>query len=355
MAFRVIRSSCSTQNLANSIYARLRKGTFLGRTFPARSLGILFLLTAVPLLHGQSERGFVGAAACAKCHASIHREWAGSLHGKMTQPATNKSVKGDFAQGKVVLHGATYLLKTSGDNNYYITESDLAGKPWEHQVEYTLGDRRFQHYLTTLPDGRIIVMPPTWDIARKKWTFDLDIGNPEEGSGDPVQVWNKTCYSCHVSQAKKNFDLENLRYHTTWQDFGINCESCHGPGKEHIASAAAANALDAHTRAHVREMIVNPARLDSAGSTMICAQCHSFRDVYADHFKAGANYYDFFTPVMEYRLPASEDPAYWPDGRPRQLSNEAFGLWQLRQKPLPEDGDSIVVRMSIGSDKPEGY
>ena len=61
---------------------------------------------------------------------------------------------------------------------------------------------------------------------------------------------------------------------------------------------------------------------------MICAQCHSFRDIYAKNFKAGENYYDFFTPVMEYRLPASEDPAYWPDGRPRQLSNEAFGLWQ---------------------------
>jgi predicted CXXCH cytochrome family protein len=31
---------------------------------------------------------------------------------------------------------------------------------------------------------------------------------------------------------------------------------------------------------------------------------------------------------MEYRLPPSENPAYWLDGRPRQLSNEAFGLWQ---------------------------
>jgi len=303
----------------------------LGQTFLVRSLGILFLLTAAPPLHGQSDQGYVGAAACSNCHASVHREWAGSLHAKMMQPATNQSVKGDFAQGKVVLHGSPYLLQYR-DNDYYITESDLTAKPWEHKVEFTLGDRRFQHYLTTLPDGRIIVMPPTWDVTRKKWTFDLDIGNPEEGSGDPIQVWNKTCYSCHVSQAKKNFDLENLRYHTTWQDFGINCESCHGPGKEHIARAAAAKVagkvMDADTRARAKERIVNPARLDAASSTMICAQCHSFRDVYADEFKAGANYYDFFTPVMEYRLPASENPAYWPDGRPRQLSNEAFGLWQ---------------------------
>ena len=85
------------------------------------------------------------------------------------------------------------------DNQYYITEPDLSGKPWEHRVEYTLGERRFQHYLTTLADGQILVLPPTWDITRKKWTLDLDIGNPEEGSGDPiVQIGNKSCYSCHV-------------------------------------------------------------------------------------------------------------------------------------------------------------
>ena len=226
-----------------------------------------------------------------------------------------------------MLRGTTYLLQVR-ENQFYITEPDLSGKPLEHRVEYTLGERRFQHYLTTLADGRILVLPPTWDIARKNWTLGLDIGNPEEGSGDPVQVWNKSCYSCHVSQGQKNFDLEKLRYQTTWQDLGINCESCHGPGGEHIGRATGVKAMDAATRAQIKEAIVNPARLNAASSTTICAQCHSLRDIYADNFKAGANFYDYFTPVMEYRLPASPDSAYWADGRPRQLANETFGLWQ---------------------------
>lgn len=243
------------------------------------------------------------------------------------QRATRENVKGDFAQRNAVLRGTTYLLQVR-ENQFYITEPDLSGKPLEHRVEYTLGERRFQHYLTTLADGRILVLPPTWDITRKRWTLDLDIGNPEEWRGDPIQVWNKSCYSCHVSRGQKNFDLQKLRYQTTWQDLGINCESCHGPGGEHIAKATGAKAIDATTHAQIKEAIVNPARLDPAGSTTICAQCHSLRDIYADNFKAGANYYDYFTPVMEYRLPASADSAYWADGRPRQLANEAFGLWQ---------------------------
>jgi len=299
----------------------------LGQSFLVRSLGALFLLTVALPLQGQSDRGYVGAEACGKCHAAIKHQWAESLHSRMLQPATENSVKGDFLEGKVVLRGSTYLLQRR-NGEYYITESDLTGKPWEHRVEYTLGNRRIQHYLTTLPDGRIILIPSTWDIVRKKWSLNFDIDNPEEASGVNIQVWNKSCYSCHVSGEEKNFDPQHLRYHTTWQDFGISCERCHGPGREHVARASNTKVMDAAKRAMVNGTIVNPARLDPTRSTMICAQCHSFRDIYVDGFKAGANYYDFFQPVMEYRLPASEDPAYWPDGRPRWFSNEAFGLWQ---------------------------
>jgi predicted CXXCH cytochrome family protein len=298
----------------------------LGHTFLARSLGLFFLFAAALPLEGQSSQGYVGAQACAKCHTTIQHEWAESRHAKMMQLATESSVKGDFAQTKLELHGAIYLLENK-NNNFFITESDLTGKLWQHRVEYTLGERRLQHYLTTLPDGRIIVLPPTWDILRKKWVHELDVDNPE-ASGADIQIWNKSCYGCHVSREEKNFDLENLRYHTTWQDLGINCESCHGPGSEHIAKASSVKAMDAATKASVKAAILNPVRLDPIRSTMVCAQCHSFRDVYAEGFPAGANYYDYFVPVMEYRLGPSDDPAYWPDGRPRWYSNEALGLWQ---------------------------
>ena len=293
----------------------------------ARGLGVIALLTVFLASQAQSDQGYVGGEACAKCHAGINREWVESHHSRMMQPATEKNVKGDFARAKVKLRGSTFLLRQSG-GNYFITESDLAGKPWEHQVEYLLGDRRIQHYLTTLPDGRIILLPATWDVVRKNWVHDLDIGNPEEAAGDAIQVWNKSCYSCHVSREQKNFDPQQLRYHTTWQDFGINCESCHGPGSEHIAKSTALTGRDAETRATLQKTVVNPARLDAARSIMICAQCHSFRDIYADGFPAGANYYDYFLPVLEARLPDSEEPAYWPDGRPGWLANETFGLWQ---------------------------
>ena len=177
----------------------------LFRSFLPRAALLLF---TVLRLEGQ-EGGYVGAEACAKCHGGIHREWAESRHSRMMQAATKQSVQADFGQGRVVLHGSAYVLRQDG-GAYYITESDLTGKPWEHRVEYTLGGRRVQHYLTTLPDGRIILIPSAWDVAKKAWVHDVDVGNPEELAGDRILVWNKTCFGCHVSRERKGFDLEHL-------------------------------------------------------------------------------------------------------------------------------------------------
>jgi predicted CXXCH cytochrome family protein len=240
----------------------------------------------------------------------------------MVQPASPASVKGDFFAGKVELRGSPYSFRER-DGAYYITESYLDGKPREHRVQYTLGNRRIQHYLTTLPDGRVIVLPPSWDVLRKQWFHNLDIDDPEEEPGVQVQVWNKSCYSCHVSQQVKNFDLEKNAYHSEWLNFGTNCERCHGPGSEHVAHYSAMPP----PRGAVRDIVLQT-RLTPERNTMVCAQCHSFRDIYVNNFAAGDDYYDHFLPVLEYNLPDAEDPAYWADNRTRRFSNDAFGLWQ---------------------------
>jgi hypothetical protein len=276
------------------------------------TLWILLASAAAPLLAATAP-AYVGAAVCAKCHAEAQRTWAASRHSKMVQPATSASVKGDFSRAQVELRGSTYRLREKA-GAYYITESYLTGKEQEHRVDYTLGNRRIQHYLTTLPSGRIIVLPPSWDVLRKDWFHSFDIGDPDETSDVMVQVWNKNCFSCHVSRQEKNFDASTNRYKNAWQDFGTNCERCHGPGSEHIADYSAPMVLQT--------------RLSPARNTMVCAQCHSFRDIYAPDYSAGADYYDFFLPILEYSQPLDKDPAYWSDGRTRRFSNDAFGLWQ---------------------------
>jgi hypothetical protein len=290
---------------------------------------MLVLIAAAASAAGAADGTYAGAAACAKCHTETHRAWSQSRHSKMVQPATAASVKGDFTRGQVRLRGETFLLRERG-GAYYIVESYLTGKPREHRVEYTLGNRRIQHYLTTLEDGRVIVLPPSWDVLRKQWFHNLDIDDPEYEPGVLVQIWNKSCYSCHVSQQEKNFNDAENRYRTTWLDFGINCERCHGPGSAHAAHYTASPA----PRGPASDIVVQT-RLDAARNTMVCAQCHSFRDIFVNGYVAGADYYDYFLPVLEYRTAADGDPAYWADGRTRRFSNDAFGLWQSECLPGP--------------------
>ena len=288
------------------------------------------MLAAACSAEAAGTAGYAGAAVCAKCHTQAHLVWSQSRHSKMVQPATAKAVQGDFARGRIVLRGLPYLLRQS-NGAFYITESYLTGKPLEHRVDYTLGNRRIQHYLTKLADGKVVVLPPSWDIQRKEWFHNLDIDDPEEAPGVQVQVWNKNCFSCHVSQQEKNFDAATDLYKTSWLDFGINCERCHGPGAKHVArypAAAGAHGTNGQPKAAPADDIVTQTRLDAARNTMVCAQCHSFRDIYALGYTAGADYYDYFFPVLEYGLHDDADPAYWADGRTRRFSNDAFGLWQ---------------------------
>jgi predicted CXXCH cytochrome family protein len=284
--------------------------------------GLLIWLWAAASASAAGLPSFAGAAACGKCHANVGHTWSASRHSKMVQPATTAGVVGDFGRAPVTLRGGVYSFRAQA-GAFYITESYLTGKPQEHRVQYTLGNRRIQHYLTTLADGRIIVLPPTWDVLRKNWFHNLDIDDPEEAPGTQVQVWNKNCYSCHVSQERKNFNAEKNAYQTAWLDFGINCERCHGPGAEHAAFYASPS----HQGKPAHDVVVQT-RLSAARNTAVCAQCHSFRDILVDGFTAGDDYYDHFLPILEFSQPPSVDPAYWPDGRPRRFSTDAYGLWQ---------------------------
>src|SRR6266545_2128534 len=219
---------------------------------------------------------FVGAAACASCHAPVHADWKSGRHSKMIQPATPASVVADFTKQAITLKGQRYGLRVR-NGEYFITESYLTGKEQEHKVEYTLGSRRIQHFLTTIEHGSMIVMPPSWDVQRREWFDNMEIVRPDENDRKPVQQWNKNCVGCHVSQQENHYRPETRAYATEWADFGTSCERCHGPGSAHVK----AYAKGAPASAAAVPSIVRPTRLDPATGTMICAQCHSLRDVVA--------------------------------------------------------------------------
>ncbi len=268
----------------------------------------------------------VGNAECVVCHEAAHDAWTASRHSKMVQPATAQGVRGDFSAGSLRLRGLPYAVRRSG-SRYFITESFFTGEPIEHRVDYTLGNRRIQHYLTTLEDGRVIVLPPTWDVLRREWFHNLEIAAPDQREGIiPVQLWNKNCFGCHVSDQVKGYRPGEERYDTSWLDFGTTCERCHGPGSRHVDKYQNLDRYGEDPDIH----IVQQTRLDHETNSMVCAQCHSFRDQMAFGFSAGDSYFDYFFPLLEYTQEPSEDPTWYPDGKTRRFSTNTLGIWQSK-------------------------
>jgi predicted CxxxxCH...CXXCH cytochrome family protein len=246
----------------------------------------------------------------------------------MLQTATMSTVLGDFARRRTVLRGQVYGLEAR-EGGFWITESALAGRPQTHRVDFTLGSRRIQHYLTRREDGSIVVLPPSWDVTRREWFPSVEIVRPDEADKTPIQVWNKTCLECHVSGQQKAFDTKRLAYATRWQDTGTSCERCHGPGLVHVErERARAKAGGEAAPVAAADDVLSPYRLDATKSTTLCAQCHTLRDVVAPGFVAGRDYYDHFMPMLEYGPRDDHDPAWWADGRPRRFSNDALGFWE---------------------------
>ena len=281
------------------------------------------LSSLVLLILSAADPAPIPAEKCGACHERKYARWSRGRHSRMIQVATKATVLGDFARDSVVLRRKRYGLREDA-GHYFVRESYITRDQVERQVSFTLGSRRIQHYLTRLEDGRIVVLPPTWDVLRNEWIHNLDIVDAGESGTLRVQVWNSQCLDCHVSHSDKAFDPETGRYATTFEQLGTTCERCHGPGAAHVE-------LESQPRWQPRPAgrgIVRANRLDAERRTMVCAQCHSLREKTAPGFQAGEDYFDYFTPVLEFAQETGHDPAYWGDGRPRRFSNSGVGFWQ---------------------------
>ena len=123
---------------------------------PVRSARIVWSLVAIaaPAWAGSDAVAASKAAACVGCLPSVGNSWHAGRHSRMLQAATAESVVGDFARGSLSLRGLPYRLEAK-DGAFFVTERYLTGAPQRHRIDFTLGSRRIQLYLTSLEDGRI--------------------------------------------------------------------------------------------------------------------------------------------------------------------------------------------------------
>jgi tetratricopeptide (TPR) repeat protein len=167
---------------------------------------------------------------------------------------------------------------------------------------------------------------------------------PGQADDEPVNwkewpyTFNTACYNCHVSQLNTNYDLKTDTYTTTWAEPGINCETCHGPGEEHIRICKEAPA----------GQIPDDLKLTRGGRDFTaeqnndtCSSCHAKSIPLSISFKPGDRFFEHFDLVT------LEQRDFYPDARDLG-ENYTFTLW--RMSPCVKSGklDCLHCHTSSG-------
>ncbi len=267
---------------------------------------------------------YVGSNACEKCHPVEYSAWKSTLHVQMTKPIADARVEGDFSPGThVEQNGRSYTME-SKDGRYAISIANGDRPAEKFPVDYTLGARRFQGYLSKLPDGRIYVLPIFWHNETKRWLDWKEIAPvPDHPAEDLRQIWNITCVNCHATNLARNYDPPTRTYRSTWTEMGVGCEACHGPGAAHVSAAAEweKNPAAASGRTSEELRIFSPQKATARQNFDTCGYCHGNKNNVFFGFTAGDRYEDFALPFLISQPIPDNDPQgdFWPDGRPNRF------------------------------------
>lgn len=213
-----------------------------------------------------SNPGFVGAAACQACHEAKHSGFvhtshhqtsavavASDLPGPLSPPANELRV-GRSNLGVAMLHQKDQPFQRVVFEDWKLDipmDISIGSGKLGQTYAYWMGDSLYQDHVSYLASTNEWVPSPGFDNRGVVYTRPVQVG----------------CLECHATF------IEQLRppHHYDPQSalWGISCERCHGPAKQHVEYHTA------NPQQEEAKFIVYPKHLSRERQLDICAQCHS--------------------------------------------------------------------------------
>lgn len=297
--------------------------------------------------------GYTSSDRCRSCHADQYQSWHRSFHRTMTQLATPDTVLAPFEDLELRSRGRTYRLSRVADQ-FFVEMPDPSVEFQQTQTEQsgsepptvpcrvvlTTGSHHVQAYWVEGAAGNALhSLPMVYHLADKRWLPREDAFLAPPDSGRHFKTWNMHCISCHSTNGRPEYDFQGQTYSSSVAEFGIACESCHGPGAEHIRLQKNAEP----GRPVVDDPIINPARLPHTLANQACGQCHSAWgpkdfDSWMTHghqYRPGQDLNDSVHLIQHLDPNYAEDESattglYWPDGTIRVGGREYQGILASR-------------------------
>jgi Cytochrome c554 and c-prime len=211
---------------------------------------------------------YLGDDACQSCHAAQYLSFHQTAHFLTSSLPSEHSILGKFTPGDNILRTANPNLYFQMDANAGgFSQTAVAGTPPRtstraERFALVVGSgEKGQTYLFW-DDDQLFQLPVSY------WTGLGWVNSPgyRDGFADFERAIIPRCLECHATSFLAMPPPSN-RYDKANAALGIQCEKCHGPGREHVAQARARSAAPG--------AILNPAHFSRDRQMDLCAWCHA--------------------------------------------------------------------------------
>jgi Tfp pilus assembly protein PilF len=289
---------------------------------------------------------YAGSRSCIECHEKFYKLWSVSRHGLAMQPYSVEFAARELTpQTDEVVIGKYRYSADIGPAAGWVLEKGPKGSVKKYPMVHVLGGKNVYYFLTPLDRGRLQTLPVAYDVRTKKWYDTAASGVRHFARGartqpvnwkEPPYTFNTACFNCHVSQLRTNFNLNTDTYKTTWAEPGINCETCHGPSKEHneVMRATPKGELPSDLK------IISAKKFTNDQHNASCGSCHAKMSPLTTTFKPGDRFFDHFD------LATLDDPDYYPDARDLG-ENYTYTSWLM--SPCVKSGQLNCIKCHTSS------
>lgn len=263
---------------------------------------VLILLSSTAWAQDDDEKEYVGVRECSSCHRGLARSHEETAHAlALFETSDDEFIVADFDVGE-----AERTITLPGDDEAQPFEADDA--------EYVIGVGRYaQRFVYEVDRGEYVVLPVEWDAVDGEWQ---PYGPVENFPDDPAYDFGANCAGCHTT----GFEARRVR----WEDEGVECEACHGPGSIHVEEAESAGDSPSDRELEdVRGAIVR------SPDPQICGQCHVRGTEVEDGYPFPVGYIPGGELLGEdkFVLPDVTDETHWWASGHARMGNMQFNEW----------------------------
>jgi predicted CXXCH cytochrome family protein len=230
---------------------------------------------------------YVDPQVCAKCHAVIAASYAQTGMGRSFTDASSTQPQaaldpGDFSSKNTFDHkasGQSYsMFERNGkwfERRQPLTspsDSEGLGESDEKQIDYIIGSgTHARTFLHRTSEGLLTELPVSW-YSENGGYWAMSPGYDQPHQADFRRAIGFDCMFCHngLPEFAQPIQSTDKPVFPRKLPQGIDCQRCHGPGRDHVEAATKPGA----TVKQIRLSIVNPNHLDRGRQLDVCKQCH---------------------------------------------------------------------------------